>query len=174
MHLPSTLWIPALAALAACRASATAPNGAHEATQTAPPAALTAAHTEVPAAAQLTRNSAADWSDASAVTSALGTYRVLYRTHPHPLPRGEPFAIDVWVFAAAERELPLDDIGIEADAGMPTHGHGMNRVPSVTRVSPGRFRVEGMYFHMPGPWELYFDVRRGAHIERAQVAIELE
>ena len=57
---------------------------------------------------------------------------------------------------------------------MPQHGHGMNRVPEVRALAGGRFRVEGLFFHMPGRWELYFDVTQGARTERAQVAIDLE
>jgi hypothetical protein len=57
---------------------------------------------------------------------------------------------------------------------MPEHGHGMNRVPKIEAKEGGRFRAEGLLFHMPGRWELYFDVTRGALTERAQTDVHLE
>lgn len=40
------------------------------------------------------------------------------------------------------------------DATMPQHGHGMNYKPVLKRVSAGRYRAEGLLFHMPGQWRL--------------------
>jgi len=34
--------------------------------------------------------------------------------------------------------------------------------------------VLGLRFHMPGRWELYFDVTRDGVLERAQIDLELE
>jgi hypothetical protein len=50
----------------------------------------------------------------------------------------------------------------------------MNRVPRIEKIGEGTFRVDGLFFHMPGKWELYFDVARGPLVERAQVAVEVE
>ena len=61
-----------------------------------------------------------------------------------------------------------------ADAAMPQHGHGMNVAPTVKQVAPGTYRVDGMLFHMPGYWELYFDLSREGVMERAQGAVTLE
>jgi hypothetical protein len=56
---------------------------------------------------------------------------------------------------------------------MSAHGHGMNRVPLVTRTGPGHFLVEGLFFHMPGVWQLYFDLTRSGQTERAQFELEV-
>jgi hypothetical protein len=40
--------------------------------------------------------------------------------------------------------------------------------------APGAYRVDGMLFHMPGYWELYFDLSREGVMERAQGAVTLE
>jgi hypothetical protein len=53
-----------------------------------------------------------------------------------------------------------------ADATMPEHRHGMNYRPLVTPLGAGRFRVEGMMFHMAGRWELVFEVRSGKQVTR--------
>ncbi len=47
---------------------------------------------------------------------------------------------------------------LRADAVMPAHKHGMNYIPEVTPLDGNRFKVDGMLFHMPGVWELRFDV----------------
>ena len=38
----------------------------------------------------------------------------------------------------------------------------MNYRPSVSRLGPGLYRAEGLMFHMPGRWELVFELRDGA------------
>lgn len=47
------------------------------------------------------------------------------------------------------------------DARMPQHGHGLNYRPRIAPDGPGRYRVEGILFHMPGAWQFVFDVRAG-------------
>jgi hypothetical protein len=114
------------------------------------------------------------WEGGTSVASNAGTYRVVYKTAPDAIPRGTTFAIDAWVFAADAPDRPLADVRLAADAAMPEHGHGMNRKPTVERAADGRFRIEGMLFHMPGLWQLYLDVTSGALTERAQVDVDLE
>ena len=48
------------------------------------------------------------------------------------------------------------------------------RRPRVIPVEPGKFRVEGMRLHMPGRWQIYFDVRRRGITERGQIDLDLE
>ena len=55
---------------------------------------------------------------------------------------------------------------LRVEATMPEHKHGMNYTPTIVVIGNGRYRVEGMLFHMPGEWELAFDVRSGEEIER--------
>jgi cytochrome c peroxidase len=47
---------------------------------------------------------------------------------------------------------------LKLDAHMPAHRHGMNYAPSVLKLGPGRWRAEGLLFHMPGRWELVFEI----------------
>jgi hypothetical protein len=77
------------------------------------------------------------------------------------------------VFAPGSPDTPRGDVELSVDAAMPEHGHGMNRVPRI-EAGDGHFRAEGLLFHMPGKWELYFDVTQGAVTERAQTIILLE
>jgi hypothetical protein len=50
----------------------------------------------------------------------------------------------------------------------------MNRLPRMITLGDGRFRAEGMLFHMEGSWELYFDVGDGPLTERGQAEVFLE
>ena len=122
----------------------------------------------------------AAWADARELVSNGGTYRVLWRPSPDVIPRGRPFAIEAWIFAAADPKrapaplAPLSNLSLDVDATMPEHGHGMNRIPKIMRRDDKGFHVEGLLFHMPGRWELHLDVTSGAITERAQVKVELE
>ena len=78
------------------------------------------------------------------------------------------------MFAPDAPGAPRADVGLAVDAAMPEHGHGMNRVPKVAPRPDGGFHAEGLLFHMPGRWELYFDVTQGAVTERAQTDVVLE
>jgi hypothetical protein len=116
----------------------------------------------------------APWAGAREIASNGDGYLLRVRASVEPLPENELFALSVWVFDPDEPDAPLADVSLAADAGMPEHGHGMNRVPEVTRREDGGFEVTGMLFHMGGSWELYLDVTRGAITERAQSRVELE
>jgi hypothetical protein len=49
---------------------------------------------------------------------------------------------------------------------MPEHKHGMNYRPTIVSLGDGRYRVDGLVFHMAGIWELAIDVRAGEESER--------
>lgn len=53
---------------------------------------------------------------------------------------------------------PADARLTKVDASMPAHRHGMNYRPSLTALGEGRYRAEGLMFHMAGDWELRFEV----------------
>jgi len=108
------------------------------------------------------------------VTSNAGAWHVVYECRPEVVPLNETFGLAVRVYEDAARTRPAAGVELTVDARMPHHGHGMRREPTVSRAGPGRYEVEGMLLHMPGYWELYFDVTRGAVTERAQDALEVD
>lgn len=97
-------------------------------------------------------------------------YRLAYRIEPPPLQVGEPFALEVAVCAAPGEPAPQ---GLRVDAHMPAHRHGMNYLPLVRPGPPGRYRAEGLVFHMPGQWELRFELQFGERFERLTDRIDL-
>ncbi len=74
----------------------------------------------------------------------------------------------------AEGRAPAADVQVSADAAMPHHGHGMNFVPRTTPLGDGRYRIDGLLFHMRGRWELFVDVEDDGLLERAQWTLEVE
>jgi hypothetical protein len=83
-------------------------------------------------------------------------WRLVYRTAPDPPIVGQHFGIDFALCPTGDAALPDE---VRVDASMPEHKHGMNYKPSVTALAPGRYRAEGLMFHMPGRWELVFELR---------------
>ncbi|WP_155472202.1 6-bladed beta-propeller [Pseudoduganella buxea] len=64
-----------------------------------------------------------------------------------------------------------DSIKIRVSAMMPSHYHGLNQNPQLNKTNDGNWLVEGINFHMPGHWQVYFDIDNGIVVERAQVDI---
>lgn len=98
-------------------------------------------------------------------------YMVVFRTEPAAIAVGRAFAIEVQVCAKGQAATPN---GLRVDAQMPAHRHGMNYRPTVVAEGGGRFRAEGMLFHMPGRWELIFDLDAPGMHERITRDLLLE
>ena len=123
------------------------------------------------------------------VVSNGGRYAVCAATVPDPVPPNAPFAMDVQVHDGAGGDGLARKVVLDVDAAMPEHRHGMTLKPFVRAIDgppvqdlppghgalgDGRFEVRGMLFHMPGRWEIHFDITHGAITERAQVDIVLD
>ncbi len=74
---------------------------------------------------------------------------------PGAIPMAQHFSIEVQLCAGA---TPSSASLARLDATMPEHRHGMNYRPRLTALGEGRFRAEGMMFHMSGRWQLEFEI----------------
>lgn len=83
-------------------------------------------------------------------------YVLAWVSAPAPVPVGRHFAIHFVLCARDGAALPAE---VRVDATMPEHKHGMNYRPSVSARGAGVYRAEGLLFHMPGRWELVFELR---------------
>jgi len=81
---------------------------------------------------------------------------LVFRATPAPIPVGRHFVLDVELCPRGGATLPTE---LRVDAQMPDHKHGMNYKPSLSSPRPGLYRAEGLLFHMPGRWELVFELR---------------
>ena len=91
-----------------------------------------------------------------------GAVQVVWKPDPTAIPVGKHFALDVQI-------CPAEAVLTRVDATMPEHQHGMNYRPSFKRLgnaTDGRWRAEGLLFHMPGRWDLRFDVQLAEGIEK--------
>ena len=95
-------------------------------------------------------------------------YTVAWRADPAPVAVGRHFALDIEVCPRAGAAMPAS---LAVDATMPAHRHGMNYTPTVAATGPGRWRAEGLLFHMPGRWELVFAAGPG---RAERVAVDLD
>jgi hypothetical protein len=93
-------------------------------------------------------------------------FMIALRPEPIRLEVGQPFMLIMNVCTKGGDAAEL----VRVDATMPEHKHGMNYAPTVKAGSDGRYRVDGLLFHMPGSWEVAFDVRplgqAGGEIQR--------
>jgi hypothetical protein len=108
---------------------------------------------------------------AGRVESNAGSYSVSFESSPRPIPLNAPFDLR---FTVSRKDGSKVKPAVEVDARMPQHRHGMSRMPRLTEQPDGSFRAEGLLFHMPGLWELYFDITEAGRTERAQVSVRLE
>ena len=91
---------------------------------------------------------------------------VLFRTVPETIEVGRHFVVEAVVCPRAP--------GLRVDARMPEHRHGMNYGPRVSARADGVHVAEGLLFHMPGRWQLVFDVEHGGRTERLVTDVVLE
>jgi hypothetical protein len=94
---------------------------------------------------------------------------IVYRTVPDTIVVGQHFSIDALV--CADTGSP---VLARVDAQMPEHRHGMNYRPTVAPSGTGRYVAQGLMFHMPGRWQLVFDVERAGQRMRLTSDVHLE
>ena len=90
-------------------------------------------------------------------------HKILYRASPRV---GAHFSLDFVVCPPPE--------AVRVDASMPAHRHGMNYQPSIVSLGEGRYRADGLMFHMPGDWQLLFEIRSGGTMERVTRDLHVE
>lgn len=101
-----------------------------------------------------------------------GHFRVKIAEAPSPVPVSRPHA---WVVVLTDSAgKPLADARLTVSAAMPQHRHGLLSAPKTrTLAQPGSYRVEGLKFHMPGYWEVSFEIRAGTLEDRLMVPLDL-
>jgi hypothetical protein len=87
------------------------------------------------------------------------------------IPMARHFALDVQL---CDRNGASPASLLKVDATMPEHRHGMNYRPVIMPLGGGRFRVEGMMFHMAGRWQLAFDVQAGKETLRLVHDVQID
>jgi len=90
-------------------------------------------------------------TDGGAVRLQGASHSAALAADPSDIVIGHVFATEIT--ACRSDGTPFDG-EITLNATMPAHGHGMNTAAEIVRLGPGRFRAEGLMFHMPGVWRV--------------------
>lgn len=98
-------------------------------------------------------------------------YAVAFRTQPDRIEVGRHFTVELIVCPKAGAGAA--DV-VRVDGFMPEHGHGMNYKAAVTPLGEGRYRAEGLMFHMPGRWDFIFDLRAAGKTERLKRSVTVQ
>lgn len=105
-------------------------------------------------------------ADARTLTPS-GPVQAAWTTEPALPAVGEPFVVQI-TLCPASAQL------VKVDAEMPDHRHGMNYQPSLIALGDGRWRVEGMVWHMAGHWLLKVDARLDGNPHRLTQSVVLK
>jgi len=102
---------------------------------------------------------------------ASARYEIAFAARPHPIAVGKHFSLDI---AVCPRDGAPPPAALRVDAVMPEHRHGMNYRPDVVAHGAGVYRADGLMFHMPGRWDVVFDLVTGSGTERLTATKDLD
>ncbi len=105
-------------------------------------------------------------------SSRRGIYTISFEAELDPI---EINKIHSWVLSVrTSNGAPVTTAEISVLGGMPLHDHGMPTRPRVTEyLGEGRYRLEGMRFHMNGRWEVSVTVKADGKVDTAVIALDL-
>ena len=108
--------------------------------------------------------------DGGTTLDAGGSRTLSFKTEPTYITVGEHFSIRIKI---CKDDQPVSVGSVAVDALMPAHGHGMNYRPSVTTSAEGEYLASGLLFHMPGLWNLQFEIGTGDDKTKIYIDITL-
>lgn len=89
--------------------------------------------------------------------SQRGIFAVHYESALDPI---EINRMHSWTLVVTRDGEPVENADITVSGGMPEHDHGMPTRPRITaELGEGRYRLDGMRFHMTGDWEIALEIR---------------
>jgi hypothetical protein len=105
-------------------------------------------------------------------SSRRGVYKISFEAELDPI---EINKIHAWVLSVRTSSGdPVTTAEISVLGGMPLHDHGMPTRPRVTEyLGEGRYRLEGMRFHMHGRWEVSVTVKADGKVDTTVIALDL-
>jgi len=108
---------------------------------------------------------AEEWS------SQRNVYKVSFVSSLEPI---EINRIHSWILSISSDGEPVSGAELTISGGMPAHDHGMPTRPRVTEeLGNGKYRLEGMRFHMGGDWEVSIEIRANGKTDTVVVTLAL-
>lgn len=95
-----------------------------------------------------------------------GPVQLAWRSEAGGIAVGQPFVLLMTV-------CPADAQLRRVDATMPAHRHGMNYRASLQPLGGGRWRAEGLLWHMAGHWELLIEVQAAGQLHTLRQSVTL-
>ena len=104
--------------------------------------------------------------------SQRGLYRVSFESSIDPI---EINRIHEWVLHIETVDgVDVEGASVSLEGGMPEHDHGLPTRPRVTAdLGAGRYRVQGLRFHMAGAWSIEIDINDGQRQDSVTILLEL-
>ncbi len=105
-------------------------------------------------------------------TSRQGHFRVDFESEIEPIVINR---MHRWLLEITDRDgNAVRGAEITVDGGMPSHDHGLPTRPRVIgEALPGRYRLEGLRFHMGGEWELELTIEADGLKDVVVIRLEL-
>ena len=104
-------------------------------------------------------------------TSERGLYTVHYESSLDPI---EINRMHSWTLVVTRAGEPLEGAAIEVSGGMPEHDHGLPTRPRITaELGNGRYRLDGIRFHMTGNWEVVLDISANGNRDSVTITLVL-
>ena len=105
-------------------------------------------------------------------SSQRGIFKISFETELDPI---EINKIHSWVITVQTSSgVAVAEADVSVLGGMPLHDHGMPTRPRVTEyLGDGRYRLEGMRFHMNGRWEVSVTVKADDKIDTVVITLDL-
>ena len=93
--------------------------------------------------------------DGYPMRASQGAQAVALRSVPAAIPLDRHFVLELQLCP-----VPKGVTSLRVDADMPAHRHGMNYKTRLVaaNAAAGRYRAEGLLFHMPGRWRFIVDL----------------
>jgi len=133
--------------------------------------ALACSAADAPALAAAGPACGADLRGATRGLAESARYAVAFAPQGKPITVGRHFSLELAVCPRAQAAMPST---IKVDADMPLHQHGMNYRATVKALGAGRYRADGLLFHMPGRWRFIFDLAVDGTTERLTREVDVE
>lgn len=100
------------------------------------------------------------------------SWSVEYESSLQPIPIN---TIHSWVLTIRDADgAPVTGAAIEVEGGMPEHDHGLPTRPRVTEeIGDGRYRLDGLRFHMAGEWEIVVTIKADGKTRTVVIPLQL-
>ena len=110
-------------------------------------------------------------ADSETWTSEQGLYQLSIESSLDPI---EINRMHSWVLFVRANGQPVADASFVVAGGMPAHDHGLPTRPRVTNeLGHGRYRLEGLRFHMHGVWEVSIEISADGKSDTVIVTLTL-